>query len=523
MIIYPITIPGGSDTHYQYNNGGIFGGSAHATINDATGVSVFTGATVTNCAVLGSDSAIFKPNVDAVDFFQIKNAAGTVTPLNIDTINNQVTVGLSSAAYPFVIKSADASDQIRFYHTNSIAHLRWTDGSLILSSDEGVNTTTVVEIKGKGTLGGQLKVWNPGETNFIRFYSTANFAQVEGIGGTAFAIQQGAEIPVLFFQNAIEGEKQKIRIFGFGTDSGGKESLDISVEQYDVANTAFFEGLDNYLFAGNLITKNFTHENTDGGGETRWIGKREDGAGTETEAGQIEISHDGVGVNDQLTKMTLGVNTGAGVVDVIEIDSSANTKIGDAGTTNYTKIEADGTIEFNGAATVFRDLNIGAATLSGPPGLQPGIVNFIDESAGDTGIATYGLAVGEGFSGQFEMQHDYKEGSNIVFHVHWQGIAAPTGTDKVQFQLTYTVGVSDATLDAVTTITVEEDFDAQYEFKRSNFSAIVGTNINIEDQFMFTLQRIAASADEYGGEALIATVGVHYECDTHGSRTIAAK
>jgi len=45
MDLFNITHPGGSNTQFQYNNGGIFGGSAHATLNDATGVSTFTGVT----------------------------------------------------------------------------------------------------------------------------------------------------------------------------------------------------------------------------------------------------------------------------------------------------------------------------------------------------------------------------------------------------------------------------------------------------------------------------------------------
>ena len=191
--------------------------------------------------------------------------------------------------------------------------------------------------------------------------------------------------------------------------------------------------------------------------------------------------------------------------------------------TNFSEFESDGTLKFNGNATVFRDINIGAATLSGPPGLQPGIANFVDNLGADTGIATSGLAVGEGFSGELEMQHDYKEGSDITFHVHFEGIAAPTGTDKVQFQLTYTVGHIDTTLAPVTVIPVEIDFDTQYEFKLVSFAPISGTGIHIEDQFLFTFQRIAASADEYGGEALIATVGIHYEVDTVGSRQILVK
>ncbi|KKL85892.1 hypothetical protein LCGC14_1950160 [marine sediment metagenome] len=147
----------------------------------------------------------------------------------------------------------------------------------------------------------------------------------------------------------------------------------------------------------------------------------------------------------------------------------------------------------------------------------------MDNVGADTGIAAYGLAVGEGFSGQFEMQHDYKEGSNLTFHVHYQGIAAPTGTDKIQFQLTYSFGKNGVTLTPVTIITVEVDIDTQYEFNQVDFAAITAADLDIEDQFLFTLERIAASATEYSGEALIATVGVHYEIDTIGSRQILVK
>ena len=70
-----------------------------------------------------------------------------------------------------------------------------------------------------------------------------------------------------------------------------------------------------------LTLYNNTEEDTDGGGESRIIGKREDGAGTPTAAGQIEISHDGSGANDQLGKIILSVNTGAGLVQALKIGS----------------------------------------------------------------------------------------------------------------------------------------------------------------------------------------------------------
>ena len=182
----------------------------------------------------------------------------------------------------------------------------------------------------------------------------------------------------------------------------------------------------------------------------------------------------------------------------------------------------DKTIEL--AETVWKDINMGSAQLARPSSSQPDLVNFVDEAGADTGIQTYGFAVGEKVHGSFELQHDYKEGSDFTFHVHWQGITAPTGTDNVQWRLTYTFGIDDATLDAVTIIdSADTPFDTQYEFVRSDIVVISGTNRKIGDQMLFTLERVAATGDAYAGDASIATAGIHYEVDTVGSRQIIAK
>ena len=198
--------------------------------------------------------------------------------------------------------------------------------------------------------------------------------------------------------------------------------------------------------------------------------------------------------------------------------------LGDGGVANFTRIELDGTVVFNGDATVWKDINMGSAQLARPSSSQPDLVNFVDEAGADTGIQTYGFAVGEKVHGSFELQHDYKEGSDFTFHVHWQGITAPTGTDNVQWRLTYTFGIDDATLDAVTIIdSADTPFDTQYEFVRSDIVVISGTNRKIGDQMLFTLERVAATGDAYAGDASIATAGIHYEVDTVGSRQIIAK
>ena len=210
--------------------------------------------------------------------------------------------------------------------------------------------------------------------------------------------------------------------------------------------------------------------------------------------------------------------------DALVYDAGADTtSIGDGGTTNYSQFESDGTVVFYGTATVFNDANVGGLALGGPASSLPNEEKFVDENGADTGVYTYGFAIGENVDGSIEIPHDYKEGSDIVFHVHWQGITAPTGTDNVKWQLKYTVAQIDETLNAMTTIVIETGIDVQYDFKLSSFAAITGTDFNIGDQFIFSLERIAASANEYAGDALIATVGLHYECDTAGSRAILSK
>lgn len=182
----------------------------------------------------------------------------------------------------------------------------------------------------------------------------------------------------------------------------------------------------------------------------------------------------------------------------------------------------DKTIELQ--ETVYKDINVGASILTLAAANRPTLATFTDETGTDTLITTYSYGVGDLSSGSFELQHDYKEGTDLVFHIHWQGITAPAGgTDNVNWELIYTLARDGQTLDAATTITSEVAFTTQYAFARTDFTAITGTNFLIGDQFLFRIRRVAASGDEYGGGSLVATAGIHYEVDTLGSRQIGTK
>lgn len=236
---------------------------------------------------------------------------------------------------------------------------------------------------------------------------------------------------------------------------------------------------------------------------------------------ELQIQSDGDIFLDPTGNVVLDNNLDLNSNDIISDGSEID--INPSNGDNYSTFEADGTLEFNGDATVWNDINVGGFVLAQAPGQAPDQDEFKDSTGADTGISTYAIDVGEGVEGSFEIMHDYKEGSDITFHVHWQGIANPTGTDNVQWQLTYAILKDGIALSAATVITVEDGIDTQYGGYRTDFAAIDGTNLVIGDQFLFKLERIAASANEYGGDALLGTVGIHYEIDTVGSRTIDTK
>jgi hypothetical protein len=179
---------------------------------------------------------------------------------------------------------------------------------------------------------------------------------------------------------------------------------------------------------------------------------------------------------------------------------------------------------------VWKDLFVGGAQLNPIPAFAPDLETFDDEGGTDTGIITLAFAVNESASGSFEIQHDYKEGTDVSFHIHWQGKAAPTGTDNVKWELTYTFTRDGQTLDAPTTIAIETPFDTQYQVVRSTFPTISGSTggnnggpLQIADQMLIKVERVAAAGDAYLGDALVATAGLHYQVDTLGSRQIGDK
>jgi hypothetical protein len=211
------------------------------------------------------------------------------------------------------------------------------------------------------------------------------------------------------------------------------------------------------------------------------------------------------------TDMSIGYNGTVGRIDTSLVGAS-DLQI-DCGTAKTLVLDVG----------VYNDANVGGLVLR-TGGTAPGVVQWLDNDGDNTGIYTIGFADGEQGSGSIEIPHDYQEGTNLTFHIHYGLNDAPTGTDQIRFDLIYNVQRDGTTfVDSTTVDSTDVSVDTQYKTGRIDFAAITGTNFKIGDQFNFTIKRTTAVGDAFAGEVLVQTIGFHYQADTLGSRAITTK
>ena len=195
-------------------------------------------------------------------------------------------------------------------------------------------------------------------------------------------------------------------------------------------------------------------------------------------------------------------------------------KFGDS--SNNTEFEADGTIKFNGNATVYRDINFAGTTLATGP-TPPDIEEFYG-GGGIYGRAFAGtLTTVEQLFGIEEIQHDYKEGTDLEFHVHWTPTTTASG--NVKWQIAYNWLEYNAVGGAPTVISViQAASGVAWSHQKSNFINISGVGHQIQGQFHFRLFRDPTdSQDTYAADAALLSVGIHYQVDGVGSRQTNTK
>lgn len=204
--------------------------------------------------------------------------------------------------------------------------------------------------------------------------------------------------------------------------------------------------------------------------------------------------------------------------DTAKVWKPRSAKFGAVDAGNYSEFEADGTLKFNGDATVWNDLIIAATNLR-PGGSAPTFALIRN------GIYGYRFDAGSAneLHGAVEVQHDYKEGSDLFVHVHWE--PTTTNTGNIVWGFEYSVANPGATFPATTTATMTPAA-APGVIGRHVLSSIVqitGTGLKIGAIVMFRVFRQNGGTDTFTGNAFLHSVGIHYEADTAGSRQIATK
>jgi len=234
---------------------------------------------------------------------------------------------------------------------------------------------------------------------------------------------------------------------------------------------------------------------------------------TITSTGKINLRDAAIGIYSQAdTFMDLFADGGVRIGD-----SSAGAP------TNYTHIEPDGTLEFNGTATVWNDLQFSISR-----GKVPAVNNPTWETF-TTNTNEFSFAVDDYIDLEAnEVPHSWKLGSHGNVHLHVTTKAAnATGSDRFA-KFTVYIGYCD-TGEAwqETSFTAEltiPDGTAALEMFYLDMGDLTLTNYVLEAEIKPRVKRIAATGGtEYAGNIFLTQIGIHLEDDTVGSRAETTK
>jgi len=185
---------------------------------------------------------------------------------------------------------------------------------------------------------------------------------------------------------------------------------------------------------------------------------------------------------------------------------------------DYSEFQDDGFMQTFGSAKQYKDLITSAANLR--PGLTP---PTYAPFKGGIYAPRFDAGVSNMVYGSFELQHDYEEGTDLYFHVHWSPTTTNTGNIVWGVEYTITSGFTAFPAAATVTGTPYAAPGIVDQHVIQNILVINGFGLKIGAMLAFRLFRQAGGTDTFTGNAFLHSVGVHYAADTLGSRNIFTK
>lgn len=264
----------------------------------------------------------------------------TVDGAGMVTIKGSPAIGLDMSGGTF-------ATAIQKWPLGTIA----TEGRITLQDTRGTSQTTDLVVFG-GTPSGDSSITTQNTTGaFCQQYGGSSYGSFQ-VGGAAstMRIQHLPTAVVAMFQGSTIGQKQGFRIYGYHSADVNRY-VEFRVAGHFV-DTLSIVNLSNYMFGGNVIARDFTHSDADGGRavDYRFMGEKADGVAT-TQA-MIEASHDDAGAGDNyFSKLVISTNADGGVdtlVDALIIDSAQNV-IAEQGVFSMSETTTPTAIANNGA------------------------------------------------------------------------------------------------------------------------------------------------------------------------------
>lgn len=170
---------------------------------------------------------------------------------------------------------------------------------------------------------------------------------------------------------------------------------------------------------------------------------------------------------------------------------------------------------------LWNDINMPAAALR-LGATAPDPINILGAGSIES-LGFDGLATTESIHGSAELLHGYLEGSNIELHIHWMPTTANAG--NVKWQLEYSWQAVGGVFANPTIVSVVQAAGGTvWRHNRASFPDISGVGKTINSAIVFRLFRDPSdAADTYPDDAALIQVGIHYQIDVYGSRSVNAK
>jgi hypothetical protein len=203
------------------------------------------------------------------------------------------------------------------------------------------------------------------------------------------------------------------------------------------------------------------------------------------------------------------------------------------GAANYSEFEADGTLVFNGDATVWDDMRVVPGSFDRPGTSDPTIVAY-DVNAG--GISTYlwQFAVNNIASFTIQLPHAYKVGTDIYAHIHWtpgpRGVAENGKT--VGWKIDYSWANIDGSFPTMQSLDLSNACDGTNHKHQMTPEVVIDGHTaakGISSMLICNIKRTDTGADDTwagtisGQLPMLLEIDFHYQIDTVGSRQQSAK